>query len=97
MFRLGMHGRDPRRASSVIDRCPLFEKKYPKLVKAVAGALAYLGNSRDLGLGARGHPRQPPHRQHRGRALDPHGRASRARRWPACSPTPYPTAPASSA
>ena len=46
---LGMHGRDPRQIIRV-DRCPLFEKKFPKVVKAVAGALAYLGNSRDLGL-----------------------------------------------
>lgn len=46
---LGMHGRDPRQIIRV-DRCPLFEKKFPKMVKAVAGALAYLGNSRDLGL-----------------------------------------------
>ena len=46
---LGMHGRDPRQIIRM-DRCPLFEKKFPKVVKAVAGALAYLGNSRDLGL-----------------------------------------------
>lgn len=46
---LGMHGRDPRQIIRV-DRCPLFEKKFPKVVKAVTGALAYLGNSRDLGL-----------------------------------------------
>ena len=46
---LGMHGRDPRQIIRV-DCCPLFEKKFPKVVKAVAGALAYLGNSRDLGL-----------------------------------------------
>ena len=44
-----MHGRDPRQIIRM-DRCPLFEKKFPKVVKAVAGALAYLGNSRDLGL-----------------------------------------------
>lgn len=48
-FRLGMHGRD---ASDVIkvDACPLFENKHAKAVKAVAGALGYLGNSRDLEL-----------------------------------------------
>ena len=48
-FRLGMHGRD---ASQVIkvDSCPLFEKKHAKAVKAVAGALGFLGNSRDLEL-----------------------------------------------
>ena len=48
-FRLGMHGRD---ASQIIkvDSCPLFEKKHAKAVKAVAGALGFLGNSRDLQL-----------------------------------------------
>ena len=48
-FRLGMHGRDPQQVVNV-DACPLFEKKYAKAVKAVAGALGYLGNSRDLQL-----------------------------------------------
>ena len=48
-FRLGMHGRETD-GHVLIDRCPLFEKKYPKLVKSVAGALSYLGNSRDLSL-----------------------------------------------
>ncbi|MBM6786733.1 23S rRNA (uracil(1939)-C(5))-methyltransferase RlmD [Collinsella tanakaei] len=48
-FRLGMHGVDPDQIIKV-DSCPLFEKKYPRAVKAVAGALSYLGNSRDLGL-----------------------------------------------
>ena len=48
-FHLGMHGRD---ASQIIrvDSCPLFEKKFPRAVKGVAGALGYLGNSRDLEL-----------------------------------------------
>ncbi|MDO4437022.1 MAG: 23S rRNA (uracil(1939)-C(5))-methyltransferase RlmD [Coriobacteriaceae bacterium] len=48
-FRLGMHGRD---ASQVIkvNACPLFEPKHAKAVKAVTGALGYLGNSRDLQL-----------------------------------------------
>ena len=48
-FRLGMHGRDPRQVVK-IDACPLFERKHAKAVKAVAGALGYLGNSRDLEL-----------------------------------------------
>ena len=48
-FRLGMHGRDPKRIVKV-DSCPLFERKHAKAVKAVAGALGYLGNSRDLQL-----------------------------------------------
>ena len=47
--RLGMHAIDPAQVVTV-DRCPLFEKKFPKLVKSVAGALSYLGNSRDLAL-----------------------------------------------
>ena len=48
-FRLGMHGRD---ASQVIkvDACPLFDKKHAKAIKAVTGALGFLGNSRDLEL-----------------------------------------------
>ena len=48
-FRLGMHGRD---ASQVIkvDSCPLFDKKHAKAIKAVTGALGFLGNSRDLEL-----------------------------------------------
>lgn len=48
-IRLGMHGRDANQVISV-DSCPLFEKKYPKLAKSVAGALSYLSNSRDLAL-----------------------------------------------
>ena len=47
--RLGMHGRDPKQIISV-GSCPLFEKKYSRAIKAVAGALGYLGNSRDLSL-----------------------------------------------
>ena len=48
-FFLGMHGRDPEDIIRV-DACPLFDKKFPKVVKGVAGALGYLGNSRDLQL-----------------------------------------------
>lgn len=48
-FRLGMHGVNPDDIVRV-DACPLFDKKYPRAVKAVAGALSYLGNSRDLGI-----------------------------------------------
>ena len=48
-FRLGMHGRDAAQVIRV-DGCPLFERKHAKAVKAVAGALGYLGNSRDLQL-----------------------------------------------
>ncbi len=48
-FRLGMHGRDPQQIVHV-DRCPLFEQKFPRAVKAVSGALSFLGNSRDLQL-----------------------------------------------
>lgn len=46
---LGMHGADPSQIVKV-DRCPLFEKAFPKALKSVAGALSYLGNSRDLSL-----------------------------------------------
>ena len=48
-FALGLHGRDPQRVVRV-KSCPLFEKSRAKAVKAVSGALGYLGNSRDLGL-----------------------------------------------
>ena len=48
-FRLGMHERDASRILHV-DGCPLFERKHAKAIKAVAGALGYLGNSRDLEL-----------------------------------------------
>ncbi len=48
-FRLGMHGRDLQQIVHV-DRCPLFEQKFPRAVKAVSGALSFLGNSRDLQL-----------------------------------------------
>lgn len=48
-IRLGMHGRDPKQIIKV-DSCPLFEKKYAKTIKSVAGALGYLANSRDLEL-----------------------------------------------
>lgn len=46
---LGMHGLDPDQIIR-IDRCPLFEKAFPKALKSAAGALSYLGNSRDLSL-----------------------------------------------
>ena len=48
-FSLGMHGRDPEQMVRV-DACPLFEKKFPRSLKGVIGALGYLGNSRDLEL-----------------------------------------------
>lgn len=48
-FFLGMHGRNPDDVIRV-DACPLFDKKFPKALKGVAGALGYLGNSRDLEL-----------------------------------------------
>ena len=48
-FSLGMHGRDPEQMVRV-EACPLFEKKFPRALKGVIGALGYLGNSRDLEL-----------------------------------------------
>ncbi len=48
-FCLGMHGRDPKQIVRV-DTCPLFEKSFPNAVKAVSGALGFLGNSHDLSL-----------------------------------------------
>lgn len=48
-FALGMHGRDVSQVVKV-SACPLFERAFPKAIKAVVGALGYLGNSRDLEL-----------------------------------------------
>lgn len=48
-FALGMHGVDPEQIVKV-DACPLFDKRHARAVKSVAGALSYLGNSRDLGI-----------------------------------------------
>lgn len=47
--RLGMHGVDPRKIVTV-DSCPLFDKRFPKALKSVVGALNYLSGSHDLGL-----------------------------------------------
>ena len=48
-FQLGMHGVDPERVVRV-DKCLLLDKKHQKMLKGVAGAIGYLGRSRDLGL-----------------------------------------------
>lgn len=48
-FALGMHGIDPEQIVKV-DACPLFDKRHGCAVKSVAGALSYLGNSRDLDI-----------------------------------------------
>lgn len=47
--RLGMHGVDPSKIVTV-DSCPLFDKRFPKALKSVVGALNYLSGSHDLGL-----------------------------------------------
>ena len=47
--RLGMHGIDPSKIVTV-DSCPLFDKRFPKALKSVVGALNYLSGSHDLGL-----------------------------------------------
>ena len=47
--RLGMHGVDPSKIVTV-DTCPLFDKRFPKALKSVVGALNYLSGSHDLGL-----------------------------------------------
>lgn len=47
--RLGMHGVDPRKIVTV-DSCPLFDKRFPKALKSVVGALNYLSGSHDTGL-----------------------------------------------
>ncbi len=49
--RLGMHGVDPSKIVTV-DTCPLFDKRFPKALKSVVGALNYLSGSHDLGLSA---------------------------------------------
>lgn len=46
--RLGMHGVDPRKIVTV-DSCPLFDKRFPKALKSVVGALNYLSGSHDPG------------------------------------------------
>ena len=48
-MRLGMHGVDPSKIVTV-DSCPLFDKRFPKALKSVVGALNYLSGSHDLGL-----------------------------------------------
>lgn len=68
--RLGMHGVDPRKIVTV-DSCPLFDKRFPKALKSVVGALNYLSGSHDLGL-ERVHSRIAPHQGTRGRTLDAH-------------------------
>lgn len=47
--RLGTHGVDPSKIVTV-DMCPLFDKRFPKALKSVVGALNYLSGSHDLGL-----------------------------------------------
>ncbi len=47
--RLGMHGVGPSKIVTV-DMCPLFDKRFPKALKSVVGALNYLSGSHDLGL-----------------------------------------------
>lgn len=46
---IGMHDREGRGVIKV-DRCPLLDARYPKLVKSVAGALGYLAGSHELGI-----------------------------------------------
>ncbi|AEB06860.1 23S rRNA m(5)U-1939 methyltransferase [Coriobacterium glomerans PW2] len=48
-MRLGLHGCDPTQIVSV-KTCPLFEKSFASAPRSIAGALSYLGNSRDLSL-----------------------------------------------
>ena len=47
--RLGMHGVDADKIVTV-DACPLFDKRFPKALKSVVGALNYLSGSHDLDL-----------------------------------------------
>lgn len=46
---IGMHANNPSTLIK-IDACPLFERTFPKAVKAISGALSYLNNSRNLEL-----------------------------------------------
>ena len=55
----GMHGVDSSKIVT-IDTCPLFDKRFPKALKSVVGALNYLSGSHDLGLRTRGHSRIAP-------------------------------------
>ena len=82
--RLGMHGVDPSKIVTV-DMCPLFDKRFPKALKSVVGALNYLSGSHDLGLERVGIRASPRHsRSHSGRPQA----LFRARRSPACWRTP---------
>ena len=84
--RLGMHGVDPSKIVTV-DTCPLFDKRFPKALKSVVGALNYLSGSHDLGLervGIRASRRTKHSRSHSGRPQA----LFRARRSPACWRTP---------
>ena len=81
-----MHGVDPSKIVTV-DTCPLFDKRFPKALKSVVGALNYLSGSHDLGLervGIRASRRTKRSRSLSGRLRAP----SRARRSPACWQTP---------
>lgn len=81
-----MHGVDPSKIVTV-DTCPLFDKRFPKALKSVVGALNYLGGSHDLGL-----ERVGIRASRRTKALEvAPGRPQalfRARRSPACWRTP---------
>lgn len=46
---VGMHQRNDAGIIKV-DACPLFESRFPKLVKSVSGALGYLGGGQELGI-----------------------------------------------
>ncbi|MFR2030683.1 MAG: 23S rRNA (uracil(1939)-C(5))-methyltransferase RlmD [Collinsella sp.] len=86
--RLGMHGVDPSKIVTV-DTCPLFDKRFPKALKSVVGALNYLSGSHDLGLervGIRASRRTKRSRSRSGRPRVPfrahRSRASGRRRSP---------------
>ncbi len=81
-----MHGVDPSKIVTV-DSCPLFDKRFPKALKSVVGALNYLSGSHDLGLervGIRASRRTKHSRSHSGRPQA----LFRARRSPVCWRTP---------
>ena len=69
--RLGMHGVDPSKIVTV-DACPLFDKRFPKALKSVVGALNYLSGSHDLGLERVGIRASRRTKALEGRTLDAH-------------------------
>ena len=86
--RLGMHGVDPSKIVTV-DTCPLFDKRFPKALKSVVGALNYLSGSHDLGLERVGIRACAAPRRFEVALWTPTGSFPRLAGLPACWQTPH--------